>query len=212
MPSLRHRLTARPFQVLLSPIVSLVSAATTAVTVILAARSGQFADIAAFSAGLSAASLTSAVIGGGTSLAYANGDDDTRAAVKRIRMTIIAPLLVTSGIAAALYYSMSSSLTPIAVGLGGLTAAFLNLSELEGSNLQREFRLPVWAVATMGNRIAIPVLVFAGLSYSLATTIGALGLVGCLLGANGRHAAPPVTLIRDSLVALSTRTSHDSRS
>lgn len=155
-----------------------IGAGLSALTVVVAARQAQFADIAAYAAGLSIAAMLSAVLGGGTSLVYATGSAEERHAVRLVRWRLVAPMMVVATLAASAIYGFAVPGLPLlAIALGGLSVVMQNLAALDAATLQRDRRIGQWAYATAASRLVSLALVGLGASYSIGMVVGGLGLL-----------------------------------
>lgn len=157
----------------LTPLANIVSVLLTMGTLAVATHKAAPGVIAGFMAGSSAVAVA-AVVAGGTTLAYATGDAETRGAVKYIRYRMIVPLMGLSSLAAALVYTQTSHLSFTPVILGGLTVVFNNLAELESAKLQRGLRTQVLLYGTMASRSCGLLAVLLGVNFAAAMSVAAL--------------------------------------
>jgi len=184
------KLSLRSFrgnQAALSPVSAALSGGLTALAVAIAAHQNQFEQVAAYTAGMSAAAIAAVLVSGGSTLSYVSGDDLLRASVRRMRHAFTAPSLLLISVAACLIYSRAADLPWIAVLLGGLTVCLNNLAELPSADMQRGERIILMTVSLTIARLVAIIALVVGQGYPVAMTLStALSLV--FLSWLGRHA------------------------
>ena len=162
-------------RLLLKPVSVLATSGLTFLILLVATTKGQFADIAGYTAGASAAALVSAVVGSGTSLAFVTGDTSTQRAVRKVRYSVVAPALVLAAVVSSALYGLVTELNAASVLAGGVTVAFNNLAELATAVLERKFETSKMLVASVLSRITGLVCVAFGVWFSVSMLV-----VGCL--------------------------------
>jgi hypothetical protein len=133
-----------------------------------ATRQGELATIAAYSVGVSVVAFAATLLGGGTSLAFLTGDLTTQKAVRNVRIRLVLPGVTIGIIILAVVYGFITPLSTVTVILGGATALFNNLSEIEVGFLKRELRTPPIMAADLAVKPLALVFVLGGGSFAVA--------------------------------------------
>jgi hypothetical protein len=178
-------------EAMLSPGISLSAAVGSALMLLIAARQGQFQEIAAFGAGSGAGVLLAVLVSGGTTLAYASGDEPLRRGISRARLRLAGPALLAGAVLVGLAYEGFTALSFAGVCAGGMTAAVNHVGELEIADLQRALRIRRLIALIVAGRAGGIALALAGVGFGLcmlaATTISWI----LMAAASGRRATAP---------------------
>lgn len=159
---------------LFQPMSSAVSAVFAFAALVIAMRQGQFASIASFGAGAGVAALASAVVGGGTTLAYTTGTTVRQRAVRLVRNTIVLPVIVIATGIAVLLYAVWGQLDPLGVAAGGISTVASVSAELDASYLRRHVRTVRIFFADTLNRGGTLLLIVLGAPFAIAMLVGAV--------------------------------------
>jgi hypothetical protein len=189
-------------QALVSPINALANAVLVGLMLLLAARQGQFVDIAAYTAGVSICAVAAVVLSGGSTLVYVTGNAQERRAVRRMRSRFTTPLLLLVSGCAAGVYAVTTELPWTAVLLGGVALWVNNRSELESGDLQRDQRVFTLATVLVSSRALGLVFLLLGSSYSAAMLTAAIATQVSLLAVRTTDAKASSTANDGSLTAV----------
>lgn len=160
-------------KVALTPLANIVSVLLTLVTLAVATRTSDPGTIAGFMAGSGAVSVIAVAAGGGTTIAFATGDDTARGAVRLVRYRLIVPAMTIGALVCAAVYDRTSFLTFLPVVFGGITVVLHNLSELESATHQRGLRTQVLLYGSLISRGTGLVAVLLGANFAVAMCLAA---------------------------------------
>ena len=153
---------------LLSPLTSLLTSLISLVTLSLAVRFGEPAQLVGYTAGLSIGGLVFVALSGGSTLTYVTGAVDTRRAVRRFRTRWVLPGTALLGAGVSYVYSIVSGTPVLPILLGTASSLLIAAAELESNYLRRNLRTPETLAIETGSRIAGLSLVVIGVGYAWA--------------------------------------------
>ena len=165
---MKYNLFRAPALALLQPIGMGIGAAASFLIVVLALRDQQFESLAAYGAGVAVAAMVSALIGGGTTLAFTTGEVDRQRAVRGVRNRLVVPAVAASSVIAAAAYGLTTQLSFWALIAGGAATLANVASELDASYMRRKLRTVGLFFADVLSRFAGLYLVFVGAEYAYA--------------------------------------------
>lgn len=157
----------------LSPTTAGIGAILSTLALVLAVRQGQLLEIAAYAFGVSVAAIAAVCVGGGTTLVYTSGSRQERSSVRRVRILIVVPVVISLVVVAAVLSEPLFSLPAVAVLMGGLTGVLNNLSEIESSYLRSQLLTPALTGVEIFSRTATLIMIGGGADYAWAMLGGA---------------------------------------
>ncbi len=144
-----------------------------ALLIVLAARRGEVAEIAAYSVMTAVLAIIGLVFGGGSGLLYLSGTEDERCAVRSQRMLAVFPALVLTAVVITVFYSARGYST-LALAAAALVFIGNNFAELPTAQLYRDMRFLRTAVPTYLSKTGAIVAFVAGAPLTLALLVGAV--------------------------------------
>lgn len=155
------------FKTGLVPFGNLMTSVLSLTILVICTRRGLFADIAAFSAGSAFVAIGAAVLSGGSTLVFVNGDSRSRQAVSFLRLRFVAPALLVTGAIGSLTLAAGTHFVFWSVLAGGVSVCFNNLAELESSRLKGQLATGSVLIATVFSRlVGVGLAIYT--NYSLA--------------------------------------------
>ncbi|SCF33262.1 Membrane protein involved in the export of O-antigen and teichoic acid [Micromonospora purpureochromogenes] len=154
-------------QTIFAALSSLLSGVLNAGILAVCARGGQTDELAAYAIMTAALTWVAVLATGGTAMLYATGDERECAAIRSQRVLVVSPLLIVSAVGVSLLY-VGRGYGLVALAAAALGTIGNSFTQLQFSDLYRQFRFVAASVVMVGSRLAGLVLVLVGVPLTIA--------------------------------------------
>ncbi|MBQ0892908.1 hypothetical protein KBX37_07300 [Micromonospora sp. U56] len=154
-------------QTIVAALASLLSGVLNAGILAICSRGGQTDELAAYAVMTAALTWVSVLATGGTAMLYASGDERECAAIRSQRVLVVSPLLVVSAVAVSLFY-IDRGYGTAALAAAALGTIGNNFTQLQFSDLYRQFRFVAASAVMIGSRLVGVAMVLVGVPLTVA--------------------------------------------